>query len=413
MMSGNGGQRRTGGGAGTLSPRWVIPTVVVLFVALSGTLVASLVLGRDDRSSVSAGVAGEPKAVSQVKSFYDQARLSFAPLLGDVQRIKSTLRMALEETETPSASLGDVVAPWAEHAATARDLVGRLIPPPGTQADRARELYQSATMLYLESIRTLARTPNITDVTLRHETARAGLRMYGLAERVVDQANRVLALDGAVQPDLRTLPAEVPDFSRENLQPGASGPAAPEGSGFAERNEARLSARSWSERNTHTLKGAMATLRRASTTYGASPLSGAELGNLATELAAASGGLGESVPDSPVGREGDLALRLALLVQAESLRTAASPAQDGATPVSQRLRLIGDRIWSLGAGLLTRADVTLPKAGIGDPGLDQGLLFEGGVFNGKPPPLAPGESPDAGVPGGLNLPDPKRVFSPW
>jgi hypothetical protein len=389
----------------------------VLFVALSGTLVASFVGRHDDRSTVSAGAEApgggvEAKVASQVKSFYDQTRLAFSPLLGDVQQIKLTLRTALEEAETPSASLTDLVAPWAEHAATARDLVGRLVPPAGTEGEQAQALYQSAAMLYRESVQTLARTPKIVDVTLRHETARAGLRIFELADRVLDQGNRVLALHGPIQPDLRTLPAEVPDFSKENLQPGAVGPVTPEGSGFAEKNEPQVSAPDWSARQRPPLEEAMASLRRAAGTYGDMPLTQAVLGELAAEFDAAGARLGESVPDSPVGREGDLALRLALLVQAESLRTIASPAQDGAIPVARRLRLIGDRLWSLGTDLLDRADVTVPQAGVGDPGLDRSLLFQGGVFNGNPPPLHPGDAPDAGVPGGLKLPDPNRIFSP-
>jgi hypothetical protein len=132
---------------------------------------------------------------------------------------------------------------------------------------------------------------------------------------------------------------------------------------------------------------------------------------LAARLDAAGAGLGEAVPEKPVGRQGDVALRLALLVQAESLRVAASPAQDGAAPIARRLRLIGDQLWTLGAEMLRAAGAKLPEDGIGDPGLDPGLLREGGLFKGNPPPLRPGDPPDKDVPGGLKLPDPNRALS--
>jgi hypothetical protein len=395
-----------------------LPAVAVAFVALTGGMVASFAAAHDEPSGVARqrGAAttspADAKHVAEAKAFYDQTKLSLSPLLQNIQRIKVTLRMVLDETQTPSASLAEVVAPWAEDAATARDLVGRLIPPSRPEGDEVRELYRAGTMLYLESVRDLARMPKIPDADARHEEARSGLRIYGLADRVMDQAKRLLDLHGDLQLGTQTLPAEVPDFVGEHLQPGAAGPVAPEASGFAEKNEPRRSARQWSEQYAGPMGSAMAALRQAAGTYGAAPLPAATLEQLATELDAASAGLGAVVPDTPQGREGSVALRLALLVQSESLRVAASPvAQDGALPIARRLRLIGDQLWSLGAGLLHTRGATLPEGGIGDPGLDAALLRQGGVFAGSPPPLAPGDPPDKGLPGGLKLPDPNRAFT--
>jgi hypothetical protein len=382
-------------------------------VLLAGGLAASL--GGDDDGSpgtaaqqgVSAATA-EATASRETKAYYENVGLSLSPLLHHVQRIKLTLRTLLDETETPSASLAEVVAPWAEDTATARDLVGRLIPPEGPQAQETQELYTLGTMLYLESVHTLARTPKISDTGLRHEVGRSGLRVYALADRLLDQAKRLLEVNGRVREGTRTLPAEVPDFVGENLQPGASGPLTPEGSGFAGADGKKMPVRQWSERHRKSLVGAMAALRQAA---GPSPLAATELETLASELDNASTALGEVVPDDDLAREGAVALRLALLVEAESLRVAASPAQDGAKPIADRLRLIGDRLWSVGAGMLQAKGGSLPAGGIGDPGLDSALLRQGGIFGGNPPPLQPGDPPDKDVPGGLKLPDASGTFT--
>ena len=407
--------KRKGGGRSPAPSRrrWILPTAALVVVLLAGALAASLG-GADEGSPGAAAQQGvsasttEATAPAEIRAYYDDVALSLSPLLHHVQRIKLTLRTLLDETETPSASLADVVAPWAEDTATARDLVGRLIPPEGPQAQQTRELYTLGTMLYLESVHTLARTPKISDTALRHEVGRSGLRVYALADRLLDQAKRLLERNGRLQEGTRTLPAEVPDFVGENLQPGASGPLTPEGSGFAGADGRKMPVRRWSERNRKSLVDAMSALRQAT---GPSPLAPAELETLAGELDAASTALGEVVPDHEVAREGAIALRLALLVEAESLRVAASPAQDGAKPIADRLRLIGDRLWAMGAGMLQATGGSVPAGGIGDPGLDSALLRQGGVFGGNPPPLQPGDPPDKDVPGGLKLPDASKTFS--
>lgn len=407
--------RRSTARPSSLSPRWVYPTVAVIFLVAGGGLVANFV-GHDDARTVARqpGVttsAADARFVAEAKSFYDQVRLSLSPLLGHVQRIKATLRQALEENETPSASLADVVGPWAEDTATARDLVGRLIPPGRAEGVAVRDLYADSSMLYLESVRTLARTPRIPDAALRHETARSGLRIYDLADRVVDQAKRVLNLHGDLQLGEQTLPAEVPNFSAENLQPGAIGPAAPEGAGFADANEPRLRPGAWSARFAPALRGAMADLGQAAAAYRPAPPAPGALLALAGRLDAAGTEIGAAVPDSPAGREGLIALRLALLVESESLRVAASPAQDGAPVIAARLRLIGERLWGVGSDLLAGTGAALPAGGIGDAGLDPALLRDGGLFKGNPPPLRPGEPADKDVPGGLRVPDPNKALN--
>src|SRR5581483_4522402 len=224
-----------------------------------------------------------------------------------------------------------------------------------------------------ESVRTLARTPQISDATLRHETARSGLRIYDIADRVFDQAKRVLNLHGDLQLGEQTLPVEVPSFVAENLQPGATGPASPEGAGFADGTEPHLPPREWSAKFGPVLRQGMADQREAAATYGPTPLAAAAALALAARLDAATAELGTEAPDSPAGREGLVALRLAMLVESESLRVTASPAQDGAPVMADRLRLIGERLWSVGSELLAGAGVTLPAGGIGDARLDAAL----------------------------------------
>jgi hypothetical protein len=410
-------QGRSTARSSSLSPRWVYPTVAGMFL-LTGTGLVTMFATHDGKESDVTRQPGvtlssaDARFVAEAKAFYDQARLSLSPLLAHVQRLKTTLRLALEEQEAPSPSLAGVVTPWAEDIATARDLVGRLIPPGRPESISARDLYAAGAMLYLESVRTLSHIPRLGNPGLRHETARSGLRVYDLADRVFDQAKRVLNLHGDLQLGEQTLPAPVPDFVGENLQPGASGPVRPEGAGFAGDDDPQLPVQDWVARFTPVLARAMADLREAAgEAYGAAPASTATLEDLAGRLDSASAELATAVPAVPAGREGVVALRLALLVESESVRSAASPDSDGGSVIARRLRLIGERLWGVGSGLLSGAGVSLPAGGIGDAGLDASLLGEGGLFKGNPPALRPGDPVDKDVPGGLRVPDPNKTLN--
>src|SRR4051794_12265539 len=118
-------QPRRIAGSPTLSPRWVIPTVVVLFVMLTGGLAASLVAGRDDGN----GRAADPRAVAGAKPSYHQPKLSLPPPPGHAHPNKSALGRGGEETEPPRAALADVGARGQDAPPPARALGGRLTPP--------------------------------------------------------------------------------------------------------------------------------------------------------------------------------------------------------------------------------------------------------------------------------------------
>jgi hypothetical protein len=112
--------------------------------------------------------------------------------------------------------------------------------------------------------------------------------------------------------------------------------------------------------------------------------------------------LGGDVPDTRPGREGVHELRLAVLVQGESLRTLALGHDPAAVEQAQRLRLIAEQLWDVARSLLVAGKAGGSSLYHLDPsGLDPDLLRTGGVFDGHPPPLHPGEDPGTGVPGGL------------
>src|SRR5258705_5861954 len=181
-----------------------------------------------DASGSAGGRAAEAK---KAKAFYADVKLSLSPLLADVRPLKTALQTVATDANAPSASLRDAAGKWVDDMATARDLVGRLIPAASPEGRQVRDLYGLGTMLYTESARTVARTPRISEADRRVEATRSGLREYLLADRLFDQAKRLLNLHRDLQLETVTLPAEVPDFEREGLQPGKPGSSSPDRSG--------------------------------------------------------------------------------------------------------------------------------------------------------------------------------------
>ncbi|HEY0399265.1 MAG TPA: hypothetical protein VGF00_12805, partial [Acidimicrobiia bacterium] len=87
-------------------------------------------------------------------------------------------------------------------------------------------------------------------------------------------------------------------------------------------------------------------------------------------------------------------LSLAALTEAEALHgTAVSDS-------GRRLQAVAAALWSVGRGLAAgHSRPAVPE--FPGPGPDAALLDAGGLFNGHPPPLQPGDPPDKDVPGGL------------
>ena len=363
-------------------------------------------------AATGADPASETRFRADAQRFYADVKTSLVPLLAHVGTLPATLHQA--ESQPVSPDLAAVAHSWAEDVATARDLVGRLIPPARPVGVHVRDLYEFGAMVYGESARSLARLPALADGAARTETARSGRRLYLVGDRLFDQAKRLLDLHGDLGVDpMVTLPAEVPDFDKEGLGPGGASARIPEGSGFTEANPATIPATRWRDDHLGRLAGAARALSRTADPHRAIAVDRDQLRRWSGELQAASRDSAGPVPGARAARQGSFLLRLSLLVESESLAvlsTVTSP-DDAAFEQAQRLRLIGDRLWGLGRDLFAADGVRLPASlDLAETGIDPGILRRGGMFNGHPPPLKPGEPADTGVPGGLRVPVPADVF---
>ena len=341
-------------------------------------------------------------------------KTSLAPLLIHVATLPEALRRA--ELEPASTNLGAAAEAWVDDIATARDLVGRLLPPPRKEGRHVRELYELGTMLFGESARSLQRLDTVSDMGARVEAAQSGRRLHVVADRVFDQAKRLLDLHGDLELDMSViLPTEVPDFDREGPgSPGGSVPA-PKDSGFADRDPPTIPPARWGIAHRRHLDGVAAILKQTADFSRVVSDARQHLARWSGELRAASRQLAGPVPETGAARQASFVLRLSLLVESEALAVlSVAGAPDGPTlQQAQRLRLIGDRLWMLGRELFAADGVPLPPPNqLPDTGIDPTMLRRGGMFNGHPPPLQPGDPPGTGVPGGLRVPDPNEVFPP-
>jgi hypothetical protein len=331
--------------------------------------------------------------------FYAAVKVSMVPLLRNLQALQATLVQAGDHPGQLAAGVGAVAGSWAEDMATSRDLVGRLIPSGGPSGETARDLFEHGAALYRESALALSRLPDAPDDPGRVALARSAARLRLFADRVLDLGKRLLGApirSDAGRSAIRPEPVPVfPRAAEPCASPVPSEGYAADGSGPTPTTER------WIGQNRAPLAEAVAIL------------DGGVAASRAEDLMAAGRRLGGPVPGPTLAGQGTIAIRLALLVEAEAhcaLRS--SPSGDRAFTQVQRLRLIGDDLWSLGARLFGWGGHAWPKALVPTPtGLDPAVLRTGGLFGGHPPPLRPGDPPDLGVPGGLQLPDPTQVLA--
>lgn len=357
-----------------------------------------------DRRSVSSAALPEPEA----KRFYADVKISLSPLLGHVVALPAALEQARLQPVAPGVA-GTAQA-WADDAATARDLVGRLIPPASSLGLPIRTVYELGAAMFVESARALERLAGEPEEARRAQAAVSGLRVRLLSDRLFDGAKRLLDLPAASDGSA-ILPAEVPDFEKEGLAPGAPSAAAAGGTGPADPSPATIPAARWKLDHRPAVAGTVRILEET-VPFDALLQSRHQLPDWADQLRAISWQLGGPVPASRVAREASFLLRLSLLTQSEALAVASmTKAQhDTAFIQAERLRLIADQLWNVAGELFETDGVRLGHA-LPETGIDPTILRRGGLFDGRPPPLARGDRPDSGVPGGLHLPDPSKVFS--
>ena len=226
----------------------------------------------------------------------------------------------------------------------------------------------------------------------------SGLRLRLLADRLFDAAKRLLNPQWVSDTSL-ILPAEVPDFEQKEL-------------GLLDHDPDTVPTSRWALNHRSHLADALDVLEQT-VPFSALADSPDRIPAWSETLRTVGRQLAGPVPATRTAREAGFLFRLALLTQVEALTAAATPigASDSTFAPAQRLRLIGDELWTLSEDLFETDGVRLEQQPLPAAGIDPTILRRGGLFDGRPPPLAPGDRPDVGVPGGLQLPDPSKVFS--
>lgn len=351
------------------------------------------------------GPGAEAVAAPSGPEFYQAARTALSPLIVHAGELPAGLRAAIEDA--PEPALAARAESWVEDLATARDLVSRLAPPAGPAGAHVKQSYETAAMLQAEAARALVMATR-QEPGRQQSAARTGYRLHLLGERLFDSAFRLLNDQQALRAGQLVLPARIPDFTVNGSDPDR--PAAAIGAERVDSGPQRLVA-DWFGEHEAELARAVGILRATSGEYGATAPDQVER---ARALGAAARSVMRSLPHSTAGQEGGTALALAMLAAAESLRPLPGASSVAAAELALRLRLIAERLWDSGLTLLEQ-DPTIPGGvrgvlGLPTPAAAQDLLWTGGVFDGNPPPLRPGEDPGAGVPGGLPALDPNQIL---
>jgi hypothetical protein len=389
--------------------------MVMLVVSLGGLVFqVTQASGNQGDRTAARDSEGAPGHEREAAAFFDDARQALSHLLASAPQLTGLLAETASGTQ-PAPAVAGLSQKWADDFATARDLVGRLTPPPGLAwGSEARSLYAMGAALYMEVARVVPRLVAPGKSGERQEALKAARRLELLGERVFDAGHRLLRADGGGDGIVvgRILPAEVPDFALEGLEPseGASAPPLPAVGG---KEPKALAPQDWFARQKGVLAGAVRLIDASVPWLSSPPADPGPARQAAAALEQVSRQLDGPRPAGLAAREGAQDLRLALLVLAESLRTPDSTAVAGDAQLDQtrRLRLIAENLWAPATRMLVSGRAgSLPRYELAPSGLDPAQLRTGGLFNGQPPRLQPGEDPGKDVPGGLPPVDAGMVF---
>jgi hypothetical protein len=310
-------------------------------------------------------------------------RTVLTPLISHVREFPATVH-GLIDTENPvSPAVAKSAEQWGNDYATARDLVRRLTPPAGPRGQQAARLYETGAMLYVESARTASAAALAAPSGARTSMAAKSERLYVLGDRMFDSAFRLLNIDGALTPSVLRFPAAVPGDSNA---PVSVGPPASSSLGVPVPTAAWLESHSTDLAQLADLVRSMSGKRSA--------------------LQAGQRLIAAPISDAPA-QEAVTSLRLAALVKGEMESASGESAVPGQ---AERLSLMADRVWNSALAVLGSSSgvdedpLAIPAAPSDD------VLYTGGVFDGRPPPLNPGDPVDKGLPGGLPTLDPMSLI---
>ena len=355
-------------------PPWVVG-LVILAVALASSVIMMVERrggpGATARRSTSAAATASARAFAQI-------RTALGPLLNDAPSL-SALMKEIAGGSHPVPSVDNLAKQWAAHFQAARLAVTKLDWPTKDTARSAQSLYEMGAGLYTEAALAIPRLVAVEgQPRLRQDAWKAVSRLQLLGDRVFDAGNRLLGdpqLSGIVERAF--LPPEVPNFAVEGLLPGER-PDGPTLRADPYRKDAPTAAPGkWLSAHRSVITFAVGQIDDSShwVASGATANEAGQLGSLATALEESTDRLADFVPSSQAAREGVHDLRLALLVTAESLRTLAGQQDETALAQARRLRLIGDRLWSVGSGLLVSDKAGTPSLyAVAPSGVDPQLL---------------------------------------
>jgi hypothetical protein len=348
---------------------------VVALLLLTTAVGAFTGLGRDKGSIDASATTAEPSPETLV--YFSQLRRGLSPLLLHVRALPATITALERARGVATTSQLNQAGYMAESFATARDLVGRLrVPPQAPQA--VGELMQLSCELYRRSALALVELRTVAPGEAALVVVRRADALHVIGDRIIDQVRRVLAVDragaDAAHIEYRYAPP-VPDVAE------LTGSTAPLG-------VARGSVRS-------DLEDAAALLDRLSSGLGRPTADDVRtLTNVAMRLQ----------EHAAVGDEPVVAARLAVLL---GLLAADAATHGQGTSVDVLLMLSND-LWQQGRALASPSRRPLPL--LPRPRIARSLVWTGGAFDGRPPPLKPGQDVGAGLPGGLPTVDTSKIL---
>lgn len=338
----------------------VVLVAVLAFVWLGGRGGDGETRPLADAKPTTAPTTAVPAALIRWKRLAAEA---FAPVATSALELPRTARDWLAGQRSDD-ELRQQVRRAFDDALESRDRVARLAPAPGRPP--VVSLYQTSSLLYLESLRAELVAVDTPAGPLRVETDRLARRLRELADRTFDRGRILIDPSmgaGASGQIEARLPEEVPDWVAEGMAPGPpldDAPAPPGAPPLRQASRPEQPEAAW-----------VAAVERSGLP-GAADLVGAieagepaALRDLARRFVAAAERL-RDVADPTGGRERSARVRLGILVQADAARAAQAGALGGSprlTVVAKRLVLLSERLGDRALG---------PRASGLDPSLLEG-----------------------------------------
>lgn len=366
----------------TATSLWRIALVTAGAILATAVAVGVAVAASQDDDADAAAVTsaeGAQPVAPEVIEYFGDLRDALSPLLLHVRALPATIT-ALQERQTDQGLQPTQVAQlryMAEDFATARDLVGR-VPAPEQAPAPVSELMSIAAQLYRQSALAITDLATASPAESEAVLGRAAA-LHQLGDRLIDQSRRVLQVDKA-GPD----EAEVEYRYADPVPTVAS-----------------VTSRSVPE---HIVSGGASVVTQARQLLAAATASGLRLDATRPDPDALLATAGYLEQKAELPGEDVITARMAILLAILADDTEAF----GDTPQAEELRLIAHETWNA-AGTMP-GELLADRDALSPARIARGSVWRGGVFNGTPPPIAPGAGPGSGLPGGLPAVDTSKIL---